>query len=439
MSFLYPGAINMKYLIVTLFFIFPVFSFAAEGEPDPVLVQKAEAGDIDSIVQLYGFYEKKGDPDKANDFLRKAAEKGHIPSLKLIYQQTGEILSTGVEIVINSRLRAFAPLRGSGLGNTDLLHFNRLDYLSSERGLAESAVEIRKAVIYEITDGQKNTLEASAENTSPSSKNKDSDKGGDPPPRPPSRPIITELKEGAFQEVDSQRGEHTSEIHRQNRSFSPSNAVETELTSLETLETYMVHRLEQNQENMNTWLGKLKGFAKRGDMLALQMVYRITGEVISEGYTKVVNTTMDSFFEADREKGIHPKVTAMQNLREVQNSVMERIKTPFVKGKEGIMLELHEIYRRAVDTEQMTFWLNKLREVANKGNTMALKVFYHITNEVLSSGVNAAVAHQVKSAPQEEIWIHPKMEYMWNRGQALENTMKFITSPLRYVRCPGAF
>ena len=394
----------MKYFIIILFSIFPVFSLAVEGEPDPDLVKKAEAGDIDSIVQLYGFYEKKGDSDKANDFLRKAAEKGHIPSLKLIYQQTGEVLSAGLETVLNAQLFAFTSLRRPGFGNTSLLYFNRLDYLSSERGLEESASEIRKAIINEITDGQRSTLEASTENTPSFPKNKGGD--GSSLSRPPSH-----------------------------------NMAETESTSLEIVETYMVYRLEKNEEKMNVWLGKLKGAAQKGDMFALQIVYRITGEVMSEGYMKVVNATMDSFFEADREKGIHPKMTAMQNLREVQNSVMERIKAPFVEDKEGILLDLYEVHRKSGNTKQMTFWLSKLKDIANQGNTLALKVFYHITNKVLSSGLDSAVAEQVRSAPQEETWMHPKMVYMQNRGEALENIRRFITSPLRYVRfrCPGAF
>ena len=195
----------MNYFIIALFIVSPVLSFAAGDEdktgikpaksfllgqsrldsgavlggvgPDSDLVQRAEGGNVESMVRLYTFYQKEGDIEKANDFLRRAAEKGDIPSLKLVYQQTGEVLSTGVMVVVDSRL--FAPIKAS-LGNRGLWYstrpmedlsfrvgregsdFNDIDSSSWREGLERDKEEIKKTVIYEITDGERNTLETTS-------------------------------------------------------------------------------------------------------------------------------------------------------------------------------------------------------------------------------------------------------------------------------------
>ena len=509
----------MNYFIIILFVLFPVFSFAADEdekenkpfildqsrldsgatlggvEPDVNLVEKAEAGDVEALVRLYQFYQDNGESQKADSTLHKAAEKGHIPSLKLIYQQTGEILSAGVEAAVNAHV--FAPLRSSG-GRTEfgLMHFSYMDHLSSRNGLEESESHFRSSIISQITDGEKNSL-VETKTTGSSSLPKDG--GGEKSSKKvydvislspeanralherrdigfhvassrgdrmlrgqPVRPVIMELTEdGTFQQVELKLGadgeyllpplregaaERSQEFYKRllREKGELTNVSEFpieggQIDSLIILGRYTAYRLENSETQMEYWLGRLKNVANTGDMLALQMVYRITGEVLTEGYTRVVSNTIDSFFYENREKGISPKMTAMQNRESVSDSVMEQIKTPFVEGVEGIMLDLYETHQAKGDVAEATNWLDQLKKRANEGNVQALRIVYHITGEVLAAGLNSVVGSRMNSLFTEgrEQGVSPKMTAMQNREEVRNNIIEQIKAPLG--RCEGGF
>ena len=535
----------MKYFIIILFSIFPVFSLAVEGEPDLDLLKKAEAGDIDSIVQLYEFYEKKGDSDKANDYLNKAAEKGHIPSLKLVYQQTGKILSAGVEAAVSAHV--FAPLKSSG-GRTEfgLMRFNYMDHLSSRDGLEEETSHFRRSIISQITDGETNSL-VETKTTGSSSSPKDGggeelskkvydvvslspeanralhegrdigyhaasskddrmlrgqpalmlvgskDKGiferfqaafeqaqeegklgesfyiGEDILRGRQAPpvIFLPAEDGTFRPVKLKMGadgkylhpppkeevvdERFQELYKrlkregklQNIGHLYSVSSILQMDRLDYLPMilgrYISYHLENSETRMEYWLSRLKSLANTGDMLALQMVYRITGEVLTEGYTKAVSNTIDSFFAEGREQGVSPKMTAMKNRNSVSESIMQQIKAPFVEGVEGLMFDLYEIHREKGNAEGVANWLNQFKKRANEGNVPALRMVYHITGEVLTLGLNTAVDSTMNSlfAEGREQGVSPKMTAMQNQKEVRNNILKQIKAPLG--RCEGGF
>lgn len=404
----------MNYFIIVFLIIFPFFSFSAELELK--LVQKAEAGDVEALVQLYEFYRDNGRSKEADSALNRAAEKGHIPSLKLVYQQTGKVLSVGVETAINTQL--FAPLLRT---KPDLMEFSHMNHLSSINGLEEEISETRRAIISQITDGKKDSLV------------KKSEAGDRMLQNQPFRPIIMELgaeEDGSFKllelesgrEVDgrylfpppsskegaaeeTQEGirviyEHTKTKGRLKddrpvsltvmeytfpdevfeefkaryeqieakgklsidefilrmltiRSFIPAQTEEgtfrpielkmwasgkfdlEKVDPLKMLGRYTAYRLENSKTQMEYWLGQLKNLANTGDILALQIVYHITGEVLPAGLDAAVNSKINSLFTEGREQSVSPKITTTQNREKVRNNIVARIKTPFGKCKEA--------------------------------------------------------------------------------------------------------
>lgn len=398
----------MNCFIIVFLIIFPVFSFSAE--PNSELVQKAEKGDVEALVQLYEFYRDNEKFEKADSALNRAAEKGHVPSLKLVYQQTGKILSVGVEAAVNEQL--FAPFMRA---NLDLTEFSNMDHLLSLDGVEEKISGTRRSVISQITDGKKTSLAKTS--------GVDDRMLQDQPIRPIMMDLIAE-QDGSFKLLEeheagreylfpppsSKEGaaEETQEsirvIYEQTKTqgrLEDDNSVsitvveeyafpdevfeefkamyeQTEakgqlsrdefilrmltisslipeptedgtfrlvelkmkasgefhlekLDSLKILDRYVAYRLENNKTQMEYWLDRLKSLANTGDILALQMVYRITGEVLMEGYTKAVSNTADNFFAEDGNKA----VTAIQNKKNINDSVMEKIKAPFGTCKEA--------------------------------------------------------------------------------------------------------
>ena len=186
---------------------------------------------------------------------------------------------------------------------------------------------------------------------------------------------------------------------------------------------------------MEYWLGRLKSLANTGDILALQMVYCITGEVLMEGYTKAVSNTADNFFAEDGNKA----VTAIQNKKNINDSVMEKIKAPFVEGVEGLMFDLYGGYQAEGNTEEMADWLGQLKRRANEGNVPALRIVYHITGEVLPVGLDAVVSSKMDNLFTEgrEQGVSHEITTTQNREQVRNNIVAGIKAP--FGTCKEAF
>ena len=443
--------VDVNYFIIILLILFPVFSLAAEkennpserfildqsrldsgavlggAEPDSESVQKAEAGDIEALVRLYEFYRDNGESQKADLTLYKAAEKGHIPSLKLIYQQTRAILLTGLEAAVSAHI--FAPLRSFG-GRTEfgLMQFSYMDHLSSADGLQEESSRFRSSIISQITDGETDSL-VGMKTIGSSSLPKDG-RGGESSRKvydvvslsPEANRVLHEGRDIGYHAASS-KGDRT---------------LRGQMDSLTMLGRYTAYRLENSTTQMEYWLGQLKRVADTGDMLALQMVYRITGEVLVEGYTKVVSSTIDSFFAEDREKGMSPKMTAMRNRESVRESVREQIKAPFVEGVEGLMFDLYQIHRAKGDAEKTANWLDQLKKVANEGSVPALRIVYHITGEVLTTGYNAVISDRTNYHLSESMGVSPKIAGKQSLRSIQENVMEQIKAPFGN-KCVRAF
>lgn len=351
----------MTYCIFFMVLAFSIFAFGAEdenenkpkplfmldqskldsgavlggAEPDSDLVKKAEEGDVKSWVQLYSFYQKNRESEKADSALNKAAELGDIPSLQMIYEKTGKIPTAGLNVVIHSLSPTLSSQRP--IGSNLLPLFSYMDYLSSEVGLEEDMLRRKREAIYIITNG-----------------------------------------------VTSVHPDHPNFLSKDLQYIEEEVKTAERKDAISILGLYMVYRSQNDMKKMSLWLEKLKDVANKGDMLALKMVYRITGQVLGEGYEAAVNNALSE------EKRLNLTKTGAR-LKEMQNSVMENIKSSFVAGDEGIILVLYGVYRVRKDQGKAGFWLDKLRSEANEGNVSALRVLYHITGEISEKGYNIAV------------------------------------------------
>ena len=85
----------MRILIVFIISL-PFFSFGAEKNTlDLFLFRRAENGDAEAQLELSQFYY-----DKADTWLRQSIKQGHIPALRVLYEQSGDVPSEGLEVAV---------------------------------------------------------------------------------------------------------------------------------------------------------------------------------------------------------------------------------------------------------------------------------------------------------------------------------------------------
>ena len=151
---------------------------------------------------------------------------------------------------------------------------------------------------------------------------------------------------------------------------------------------YVMYRSQSDTRNMRKWLEELKDIAdSKGNILALTMIYRITGQVLWEGYMVAVRNVIRNLPEEERDK---LRKTG-KHLKEIRNGIMETIKSPFVAGSEGIKLVLYNAYHAKKDEEKAKLWLDKIKSEADKGNISALRALYNITGVIYEKGYEVAV------------------------------------------------
>ena len=133
-------------LIFLLLISFSIISFATE-ELEKEMLKKAEAGDKQAILQLIDFYKENGNVEQAEIFLEKAAKAGDIPSLREVYQKTGRIILTGVDVAVRDQIFV------SHLGEDAQIRVDFLkEYLSSPERVRDKPT-VRSVVMNEITQG----------------------------------------------------------------------------------------------------------------------------------------------------------------------------------------------------------------------------------------------------------------------------------------------
>ena len=318
---------KMTYFTVILLIGFSIISFAIDEKE---MLERAEEGDKQAILQLLDFYKNNGNNEQAKVFLEKAAEVGDISSLKEIYQQTGRILFVGVNAAARDRI--FGLDLG---GRMTLLKASRMDYLSSPQRVADES-RIREKLINEITQGEQS--EGGRGGSSGLGN------GGGPRPSLPSQSIgrrlggftlgkatlgANELGSGepVIEEAeDTNNKAALAEYEEIMRPYTEELLKRAENRDVEAMkELYDFYKEIERTEEVELWLNKLKDIANKGHVLALTMVYRATGEILTAG----VQTAIGHALYSDvLDTGLRPKMVGMQNTKTIHDSIIRQIKTP---------------------------------------------------------------------------------------------------------------
>ena len=319
---------KMTYFTVILLIGFSVISFATDKKE---MLERAEAGDKQAILQLLDFYKNNGNNEQAKVFLEKAAEVGDISSLKEIYQRTGRILFVGVNAAARDQI--FGLDLG---GRMTLLKASRMDYLSSPQRVADES-RIREKLINEITQGEQS--EGGRGGSSGSGNG-----SGSPRPSLPSQSIdrrtggftlgeaklgVNTLGSGEPVIEEAENAENKAELAEYEeimRPYTEELLKRAENRDVEAMkELYDFYKEIERVEEAELWLNKLKDIANKGHVLALTMVYRATGEILTAG----VQTAIGHALYSDvLDTGLRPKMVSMQNTKTIHDSIIRQIKTP---------------------------------------------------------------------------------------------------------------
>lgn len=408
----------MNYFIIVFLIIFPVFSFSTELESK--LVQKAETGDVEALVQLYEFYRDNRMSEKADSALNRAAEKGHIPSLKLVYQQTGKILSVGVEAAVNTGL--FAPFIAYGeRTKSGAMDFSDMDHLPSINGLEGEVSKVKRSIISQITDGKKSSLVEKSK------------MGDGMPLGQPVRPTMMELrteKDGSFRLLEPGHEVNGGYL------FPPPSLKKR--AAEETQEGIRV-MYEQTQTR-----DRLKG----DNPVSLTVMEYVFSEEVTEEFKARYEQT-----GAKEQLSIDDFILRMLTARSLipeptENEAFQLLELKMeVGGKYHLekidsleMLNRYAAYRLENNKTQMEYWLSRLKSLANTGDISALQIVYHITGEVLVTGLNAAVDSTMDNSFAEgrEKGVSPKITTVKDREEMRNNIVARIKKA-PFGNCKGAF
>lgn len=291
------GVYKMNYFTIVLLIGFSVISFAIDEKE---MLEKAEAGDRQAILQLLDFYKSNGNTEQVKVFLEKAAEVGDISSLKEIYQQTGRILLVGVNTAVRNRMSILGPG-----GQMTLLKASRLDYLSSSQRVADEA-RIREELINEITQEKQSGGGRSGGSGS-------GNEGG--APRLNIEGAENTENKAELAEYEEAMRPYTEELLKK--------AANEDVEAMREL--YDFYKELERVEEAKLWLNKLKDIASKGHVLALTMVYRATGEILTAGVQTAINHALHS---DALDTGLRPKMVGMQKTQTIHDNIIRQITTP---------------------------------------------------------------------------------------------------------------